>query len=342
MAGKFGRRRLADELLLGRAVDHIKRLSPERPIRVLTFNPRDTERLHLLPTVRSYNPFACIKAVWNAKVVVFTGALLEDVTGFTELIFSFVLTVLCRILFTPIVFAGIGYGPFTRGVSSWLARWILQSGKAWYIREGEVPSFIGDRHGSWTGPDPLFFYKIPPVAEPLKKRQLNLGVSLKRFATSRYLGVLASLLIELKKEYRINVVYLPFELPKKIKLLEGVSDRFNLNLMSKISDLKTIYAVYDRMDIVLTSNIHAIILAVQKSVPFIAIRYDDKIGLLAENTLPQNVLAPEKVTAKSLREAILRVTEARHNAAETLRPYAEATREKAVIFDDFLREYVLS
>ena len=123
LSGYYGFNNAGDEALLAAIAGTLRELKPELKIIVLSASPTQTQRLHGIEAVSRVNPFALIKTLIRADLLISGGgSLLQDVTSWRSILYYLGIVTLGLILGTPVMFYAQGIGPIRRPWARWLTR----------------------------------------------------------------------------------------------------------------------------------------------------------------------------------------------------------------------------
>ncbi len=339
IVGYFGNQNLGDELLLERTISDLREIRPSMKIEVLSASPKETARLHQVKGVLKWNPFAVLGAIMRSRKVIFIGGLFQDVTSGLSLIYYAAIGVWAKLLFRKIVLYNIGVGPISGRLGLFLTRMVFAMASVVSLRDTAAARFFPQKQYPVTS-DPLFVKPVNPSAVRLTG-SLTIGVALKKYATVRYIPVLMNLILKLKSKYKVKMVYLPFEMPKKMKLLGDVCERFNIQIFSQITNLDTIYRAYNNIDFIIGMNYHALVVAIQKAVPFISINYDPKIENLVAPVLPETMINGNEMSERILKEKMIILFEKREEIHRRLVACAEKNRTESQRGYDLVKDFLL-
>jgi len=146
--------------------------------------------------------------------------------------------------------------------------------------------------------DPVFFLENCNPGQFYKKEtsQFIVGVNLRPWfdriihstdevlKMDKTLDNLANIFLELKKELNFQLILIPFDLLKDVKILKILKDKLgsalNVELCDKINSLDELKNIMQKLDFFIGMRLHSIIFALRGKIPFFLISYTEKTNNL--------------------------------------------------------------
>ncbi len=337
IGGYYGYGNLGDEAILSVALAQLQSARADLLPIVASADPADTTRRHDVSAIDERNVAALARAVGECEAVVLGGGgLFHDTHGADESTFMTSkhgglpqcagYAALARLCGKPLVVLGAGVGPLDSDTGRRLTRVVFEQAVAASVRDDDSRACL-DAVGAVTDrtvvtADPAF---LLPSATTDEARHLlrAMGVSgaggLVCVAVrhwdigadpARWEPAVAAALDRLIVERDVSVVFVPFQanlaiadddaaVAERIRRLMTGGDRAAI-AESALSP-SVMQALFGCSQAVLAMRLHAVILAANAGTPFVALRYDEKVGhTLRRLGLPDEGLDLPGVSAERL------------------------------------------
>lgn len=293
LSGYYGFDNAGDEALLLAISSSIKRLNPDSELVVFSGNPTKTARLHNMRAVYYMNPWAVIRELWQADLLISGGgSIFQDVTSSRSLFYYISVVVLARLFMKPVVFYAQGVGPVRRPFNRWLLGRVANRVNLITLRDQASRDFLLQlgvcRPPLKVTADPVFALKtstleiegILALFPFLRNNSIKkVGVAVRHWsALEGYQNELALVLDELQgKGYEI--IFIPMDYPQDIRESEKVLAFMEHPARLLKHNLTTAQhlAVISQLDLMIGMRLHALIFAASCGIPFAGISYDPKI-----------------------------------------------------------------
>lgn len=293
LSGYYGFDNAGDEALLSAITSTIYQQEPNCGFVVFSGHPERTSKLHGIRAVHYMNPFAVIKELAGANLLISGGgSIFQDVTSSRSLAYYIAVVALARMLRVPVIFYAQGMGPINRPINRWLMRVVANRVNMITLRDEDSATYLKQlgvtRPPVTITADPVF--SLQPGEAELQKAQSLLqqaglkegplvGVSLRSWSSLDHrMEDVARLLDEfIDRGYRI--VFIPLAFPEDVEtgrrvgaMMKGESCQLEQRLNSQEH-----LALIAEMDLVIGMRLHALIFAASQGIPFAGISYDPKI-----------------------------------------------------------------
>ncbi|SHG42999.1 polysaccharide pyruvyl transferase CsaB [Thermosyntropha lipolytica DSM 11003] len=346
LSGYYGFDNAGDEALLAAITSTLRRLSAEIEFVVFSGQPERTAYLHGLRAVSRTNPFAVIKELWQADLLISGGgSLMQDVTSTRSLVYYIGIVALAKLLRKPVVFYAQGIGPLNKRFSRFLMFHIANKVDLITLRDMASLNLLKEigvkKPPVRVTADPVF--TLEPEDEDYKKAEAILqsffpaknpiiGVSVRKWEKlAGYQEVLARVLDDLAAEgYKIVLVPMDYrndmEESRKIKSLMG-KECYIIDQSLKSTEYMALISFFELM---IGMRLHSLIFSASQGVPFAAISYDPKVEAFAES-FHLKPLALDYRDMKAYIDKLLKDKEVRNRVKEKAQEMKEKALENAYL-----------
>ena len=312
--GYYGFENLGDEAILRAILSDVREILPDAHISVLSNNPEITAKLHGVRAVNRLNfnrlNFLDVMGAVSASdvVVIGGGGLFHEnyrlkLQGLLDSTFFSTTAILAKAYGKPLYYYAVGLGPFYTPEGFSFATFVLFLSDFVSVRDDysmQLATALGKKEVVVTA-DPAFL--LEPVKMGNDGRENIIFLSLREWIDQkleqRLLRETASALETiLLSNDAFRVVYLPFQTWNPAEhndtrlfdslleyLPESVRARIKLSIIPDPQDMvnflsKGLFMIGERL--------HSVILSVVAGIPFIALKYDRKVGTLCRDLGMEN------------------------------------------------------
>jgi polysaccharide pyruvyl transferase CsaB len=286
ISGYYGCGNAGDEAVLGAMLGALRSVEPGiRPV-VLSATPAATSAAHGCPSLARMSPPALLTAIARTDLLISGGgSLIQDVTSAASALYYLFLIRLARLARKPVVIYAQGVGPITREpVRRATARLfcaaravtVRDEGSATLLRELGVPA-----ERVTVTADPVFGqYEPEGIRQQGSNGQQGFGLALRPWGDDQVLRSRASRLVSLlQAESPAPVGLLPMHEPGDRQLAEGLRQELGEGAEVAPLGLGTdgLLDWVSRRRALVAMRLHALIFAVIRGVPCVALSYDPKV-----------------------------------------------------------------
>lgn len=344
LSGYYGFDNAGDEALLSAITSSIKTLAPEAEFVVFSGSPAKTAALHGVKAVYYMQPWAVIKELATAKLLISGGgSIFQDVTSTRSLFYYISIVALAKLLGTPVMFYAQGVGPINKKISQKLMRLIANRVDFITLRDeesGELLTQIGvTKPPRRITADPVLALQAEPADIARIKQLLSdinsekaplIGVSVRKWeALQAYQPQLARVLDDLSAS-GYKIVFIPLAFPQDIEESEVVASLMHspaIILRENLSS-KEHLALMAELDLLIGIRLHALVFAARAGIPFAGIAYDPKVtAFLAQFALAPLPLDYEKMKTPII--ALLNNPEIKNTITQKARELTQESVENA-------------
>jgi polysaccharide pyruvyl transferase CsaB len=374
IAGAYGKDNIGDESILSGIAQDIRATLPAARITVLTWAPEPTAHLLGVRTVRP-TVGSVLREIARTDIILCGGgsilaeyynpqaSLPEQLKGFPGYPLS-VLT-LGKLWRRKVMVYAVGVEPMA---SPWFRRWTalsLKMADAFTVRDLASKQLLGewgDNSGVTVTVDPAFNLSPLPAeeaAELLRVAGLALpdgapciGISMAyepRFVRclDEQLDFLVQLAQGLVEEWGAYIVLIPMNIRPDLDRegLSRIAGRLpagNVTLLEGASQPAEILAVLSRLDLVISSRMHSLILAAVANVPCAALSRGPKIDAFARQFGTEPIARAEDLDLAGARARIGRILQAPAEQKAALAAHLSEVRSRSQLSREILARLAVS
>lgn len=311
ICGHYGASNIGDEAILMAMLQNFKQTHPEANIRVLSYNPCNTEDSHdikadyLLPLgIRSLfrglfkgEFIKTLKTIKNCdKFILGGGGLFTDEKIFAVFLWGFHAFVALRYK-KPLYMLGQSVGPLRTKIGRWIVKECFPKAKMIYVRDTASKDLLldlGITNEILVGPDLAFSLKL--------NREMNTKIDQKGldgyFLVSlrpwmKNMDILYKNLDQtldtIVEKYRLLPVLIPFQQIDQNdedlmhKILDRSRSKFPFLIQKFDQNLDSIIGLIKGSKFTLGMRLHSLILSMNENRPFVALSYSPKVKNLVKN-----------------------------------------------------------
>ncbi|MGE5632709.1 MAG: polysaccharide pyruvyl transferase CsaB [Caulobacteraceae bacterium] len=293
VSGYYGFHNSGDDAILHAIINNLRSIKQDIKIMVLSKNPEATRKTYGVDSIDRFNIPAVIKAMKKAKLFLNGGGnLIQDVTSTRSLLYYLGTIYIAKSMGLKIMLYANGIGPVYRKTNRYLTSKIINLVDTITLREESSkqelealgirkPEIIVTADPA-LGLAPASSEEIDSI---LAKENISTDSPLVCFSIrkwpgyERYSQVLAQAADYMAERYNIMPVFLPMHFPSDLAVAEDMASRLkhpSYILRNKYDIFQTL-GIVSRFDLVLGMRLHALIYAVNLSVPVIGLIYDPKV-----------------------------------------------------------------
>ena len=263
------------------------------PITVMTRKPRETEVLHFVRGVYTFNIFKFIPAMLGAKLFISGGgSLIQNVTSTRSLMFYLFSIWAAKICGCKVLMYGCGIGEVNGSMPRKLTKGIIDKyTDIISVRDSRSIEEIAEmgikKPVSMVSADPAF--SLTPsdenkVAAYFNKEGISLDKKYICFSVRSWkdfdkFDIYAKCAKYAYEKYGLETVFMPIEVPKDIAPSEKVASFMTTpyKILTNPEDIPLIIGIMKKMQMVVAVRLHALVFAAHAGTPFAATSYDIKV-----------------------------------------------------------------
>lgn len=334
ISGYYGSKNAGDEAMLAAMLEVLGELE-DISVTVISVNPDDTKRRHGVDAVPWLNPFAIVRKIIGADLVISGGgSLLQNVTSRRSLYYYLGIIFLARLLGRRVMLYAQGIGPIRGSMARRLMHWIVNGVDLITVRDHgsleELSRLSIARPKIVCTADPVLAIRPAPLTvgreilrrsgegKFLDNHATLIGVAVRRWhGWERCREQLARALDELAHEFGARIIFLPMQYPEDVRAAREVAaiSTVDCDVLDEEFSTGELLSLVGCMDLLLSIRLHALIFAGVMNVPMLGISYDPKIDRFLDSIGEAPVGGLESVTAAQ----IVRAAQKKLSAASTLR-----------------------
>jgi polysaccharide pyruvyl transferase CsaB len=291
-SGYYGLGNAGDEAVLAGLLRGLKTAGLDAEATVLSANPEETERWHGVRAVPRMKP-SVLKAVAECDLLVSGGgSLLQDVTSQASLIYYLGIVALALGMGKPVAVAAQGMGPLRRPSSRFLTGAVAGRAKLITVRDEASACLLRDcgvRKAIHVTADPAYLLYDGAFRERAEPK--TVGLALREWPDRDAASWGAALCVALAAR-GFSPLLLPMHEPNDRALAEGIREKSGAEIAPKPEKMEDVLQSIARCDLLIGMRLHALLLAANYGIPFLAWSYDPKVEALARGTgNPDSLLA---------------------------------------------------
>ncbi|MEW9502277.1 polysaccharide pyruvyl transferase CsaB [Jeotgalibacillus marinus] len=291
LSGYYGFDNVGDDAILYAIIHSLKEYDPQVEIVVLSQNPKETEEIYHVDSVKRWSIKEITKALKNADCLISGGgSLLQDKTGRKSIPYYAGVMKIAQWLNKPVFVYAQGMGPFKSKINQLIIKNTLQSTKILTVRDSQSKQLlekIGVTKPIQIVPDPVIGIDTSNFRsdwmESKNFSQRTITVSIRDWSDDlSYLDEIALALDELSgKGYIIILVPMHGERDQKTSNRVKEMMKQEVFIAPHNSSIQEKMAIIKASDVLLGMRLHALIFASVGFTPFVAISYDPKVDSFA-------------------------------------------------------------
>ncbi|MCQ2979125.1 MAG: polysaccharide pyruvyl transferase CsaB [Clostridia bacterium] len=309
VAGYHGYENAGDDATLITIINNIRNIDNKTKIVVLSKNPKLTSKNYNVKSIYRFNPFlVCHHLLTSRDLILGGGTLLQDSTSKRSNNYYLALIRVAKLFMKKVMLYSNGLGPFSEKAKKTTSK-VLNKVDMITLRENYAKDLLDEM--KVTKPeivitaDPAFM--LGSLLEEATKRKVLerenipqdkkiIGVSVRNAkGEEKYIDVIANLCDYIIEKYDYNILFIPFQYPKDIKISADIINRMKNKayVIEGKCSVKEIINLISNCYATICMRLHSVIFSALSNVPALGIEYDPKVGhyieLLKEEILGTNL-----------------------------------------------------
>lgn len=298
VAGYHGYENAGDDATLITILNNIRNINAKTKIVVLSKNPKLTKRDYNVKSIYRFNPFTvAINIISSNALVLGGGTLLQDSTSKRSNSYYLALIKFAKLFKKKVMLYSNGLGPFSEKARIKTAK-ILNKVDIISLRESYASDLLKEMNVNKpeikVTADPAFMLSSlleestkTKVLErediPMEKKIVGISVRNAK-GEEEYINVLAELCDYIIEKYDYNILFIPFQYPKDLKISADIIDRMKNKayVIKEKCTVKEIINLISNCHFTICMRLHSIIFSALSNVPSLGIEYDPKVGYYLE------------------------------------------------------------
>ncbi len=293
ISGYYGFKNSGDDALLMAILNDIRRYKESPNIVVLSANPKETTKNYRVKAINRLNPFAIMKHMKKADLLISGGGtLIQDTTSTKSLIYYLSVISLAVRKKLKVMLYSNGIGPLNNKNNVRRVRKVLDKTDIITLRDPEaleVLKGIGvTKPEMLVSADPVFGMEVADkergralLAKMNIPAERVIGVSVRKTKDTNpaFERTVAKMCDYAAQKYGYNIVFVPMQANKDEAISRSIISRMNMPaaIVDKRLNVHDIISVVAAMDMCIGMRLHSLIYAASGNVPLIGIAYDPKI-----------------------------------------------------------------
>ena len=294
ICGAYGRGNAGDEAILKAILNAMRQIDPLLPLTVMTRKPAETEQLHGVRAIYTFNFFDFLRVMRRSSLFINGGgSLIQDITSSRSLYFYLFTIWAARHLGCKVLMYGCGIGHVSRRRNRRIAARILDKNANIITLRDEISrrelSDMGvTRPDIRLSADPAMSLSPLPVqdADAFLERSgipadgRYLCFSLRTWRDFESFDIFARAADYAHEKYGVTALFLPIELPRDVVPSTRAAEamRSPYYMVDTPRDVELTIALLQKMQAVCAMRLHALVFSAAAGVPFIATSYDIKVN----------------------------------------------------------------
>lgn len=296
ISGYYGFGNVGDDAMLRSIVDNLKQQKPDISILAMSKDPSVTSRNYGVSAIDRKNIFSVYSSMRKAKLFIYGGGnIIQDSTSSRSLMFYLGTAWLAKKLGLKVMFYANGIGPINKTKNLEFSRKILNMADIITVREqlslNELKKMGITKPMIALTADAAFSVKVMDETS-LKQLFLKGGLS----AEEKYAGfsvrkcpgcenheiyekAVAKAADYVYEQYGLKPVFIPMEYRVDILAINNIVSRMKTRdyAISKNQTVDETFAIINKLDLIISMRLHALIFAAYLNIPLIGISYQPKV-----------------------------------------------------------------
>ena len=319
ISGYYGSKNAGDEAMLAAMLEVLGELE-NISVTVISVNPEDTKKRHGVDAIPWLNPFAIVRKIIGADLVISGGgSLLQNVTSRRSLYYYLGIIFLARLFGRRVMLYAQGIGPIRGSMPRRLMHWIVNGVDLITVRDHgsleELSRLKIDRPKIVCTADPVLAIRPASLAigrdilrrsgegKFLDDHSTLIGVAVRRWhGWDRCRQQLAAALDELAHEFGARIIFLPMQYPEDVRAAREVAgiSTVDCDVLDEEFSTGELLSLVGCMDLLISIRLHALIFAGVMNIPMLGISYDPKIDRFLDSIGEAPVGVLDGVTAAEI------------------------------------------
>ncbi|MBL1210309.1 polysaccharide pyruvyl transferase CsaB, partial [Geminocystis sp. GBBB08] len=337
ICGYYGQGNAGDEALL---VCVLERLPNSFIPIVLSGNPSKTHKNY---GVISYSRLEIIKQILTlGKKDLFIwggGSLIQDVTSLKSPLFYLGLMILAQLKGLKTIAYAQGIGPLKTSFIRWLTKQVLKKCHGVSVRDKESGKLLkkwGIKYLIAADPVWALSSKITENLELLPKPRIAVNLRSHHSLTTERIKIIIKALIELRNETKANIILVPFQESKDLKICQEIGDKLEINYqIIMIENPQELKGLFQKVNLLIGMRLHSLIMAKSEKCNCFALSYDPKVtNLMVETNIEGYELNNLPDQANIITEQWLKVYQNVSNSSDNqIKSLAKSALKHQNLFD---------
>jgi polysaccharide pyruvyl transferase CsaB len=294
ICGAYGRNNAGDDAILEGILRELRAIDPDRPVTVVSRNPRQTRRTFGADAVHTFNLFGVWGALRRAALLLSGGgSLIQNVTSNRSLWYYLGVIALSARLGARVLMYGCGVGPLSGGFSRRLTARVLNK-HVHTVTLREDSSLRDLERLKVTKPrlvlsaDPALVLRPSSsvrVDSLLLAQDIPIGGNYIAFSLRRWPGfearadAFAAAADYAQEKYGLTPLFIPIEKRGDVGASSIVARKVKgeYHLLSRTGPAGDVIGLLGRCRAVVAMRLHALIFASGQGLPLVGVAYDDKV-----------------------------------------------------------------
>ncbi|MFA5779599.1 MAG: polysaccharide pyruvyl transferase CsaB [Elusimicrobiota bacterium] len=284
ISGYYGFKNAGDELILKAMITDLRNYKPDVKITVLSAAPSETSNSYNVCAVNRWNIFSVVREIAKCKMLLSgSGGLFQDTTGILSLWYYLLIISTAKIFKKTVFVYAAGIGEIKYAFNSFLIKKCFDKVDFITVRTEQdsklLKSFAVEREITVTS-DPVFGLELPkPETKNTFGKKQRIGIILRKTKNwKKDVKVFLELSDLIVKNLKAEVVFIPFQLSKDMKLLNLIKNNVNVPInIFAWNDTEKLLELLSQLDIIVSMRLHGLILSAKYKIPFVAIPRYSKI-----------------------------------------------------------------
>ncbi len=294
ICGAYGRGNAGDEAILKAILNAMRQIDPLLPLTVMTRKPAETEQLHGVRAIYTFNFFDFLRVMRRSSLFINGGgSLIQDITSSRSLYFYLFTIWAARHLGCKVLMYGCGIGHVSRRRNRRIAARILDKNANIITLRDEISRRELSDMGV-TRPDIRLAADPAMSLSPLSVQDADaflehsgipadgryLCFSLRTWRDFESFDIFARAADYAHEKYGVTALFLPIELPRDVVPSTRAAEamRSPYYMVDTPQDVELTIALLQKMQAVCAMRLHALVFSAAAGVPFIATSYDIKVN----------------------------------------------------------------
>ncbi len=294
ICGYHGFGNSGDEAILLAIKNNLTALYPDMQLTVLSHKPDETEKIYDIRAVQRFDMIGIIKTIKQADLLISGGgSLLQDVTSTRSLFYYLTIIYLAKQFKKPVMLYANGIGPINKPYNRKITQKIINHVDLITLRES-ISEDECQQLGIKKAPiiitaDPALTLEASPKRHVLKilefaKIPLDkpiVGISLRPWEYGcDFEQKIAHLADQLIENRNVNIVFLPMQIPRDIKVCASVMMHMKNKsyLLEETYSASEIIGLIGQMDLLVSMRLHTLIFSTIVLTPMFGLVYDPKVA----------------------------------------------------------------
>ncbi|MCR5457529.1 MAG: polysaccharide pyruvyl transferase CsaB [Clostridiales bacterium] len=292
ICGYYGKGNLGDELMLGSIVNGLRNIKPSMSLCVISGNPKKTSRQNIVRSINRFNIPKINKAVKESGTLILGGGnILQDKTSFRSLYYYCSIVGKAKENNAKVIMLSNGIGPIIREKSRKCVKKVLECSDYISLRDDNSIRIAKELCGKEI--HPTFDYAISgyiPLNPGSDRKYIVLAP---KKTDEKNTDKLIKLIDVLREKYSAEIVTVPFHAKEDINICEKLAQHEGVKLFDS-SDFADVSELISHAFAVVSSRLHALVMAGNSGTPFVSVSDDEKLSYY------RFTLEEEKITGKKV------------------------------------------